>query len=66
MEHTFVSVIKAIPEGYLKQLIGHSKSMDAYGVYAHELNDDSKQAAQLVEEIFKNILEPKKRKEKIG
>lgn len=66
MRHTFVSVIKAIPEGYLKQLVGHSKSMDTYGVYAHELNDDSKQAAQLVEEIFKNILEPKKRKEKIG
>lgn len=66
MRHTFVSVIKTIPEGYLKQLVGHSKSMDTYGVYAHELNDDSRQAAQLVGAIFDGILAPTKRQTKIG
>ncbi len=66
MRHTFVSVIKTIPEGYLKQLVGHSKSMDTYGVYAHELTDDSKQAAELVGEIFSNILTPKKKADKAG
>ena len=66
MRHTFVSVVKSIPEGYLKQLVGHSKSMDTYGIYAHELNEDSKQAAQLVGEIFEDILNPKKKSKKIG
>lgn len=62
MRHTFVSVVKSLPEGYLKQLVGHSKSMDTYGVYSHELDEDSKNAAELVSGIFGKLLmlSPKK------
>ena len=67
MRHTFVSVVKGIPEGYLKQLVGHSTSMDTYGVYSHELSDDSKQAAALVAEIFGKLLsDDKKESEDAG
>ena len=52
MRHTFVSVVKSLPEGYLKQLVGHSKDMDTYGVYSHEFLGDSKKTAELVEDIF--------------
>ena len=57
MRHTFVSVVKSLPEGYLKQLVGHSKGMDTYGVYSHELLGDSKKTAELVEGIFGKILQ---------
>lgn len=56
MRHTFVSVVKSLPEGYLKQLVGHSKNMDTYGVYSHEFLGDSKKTAELVSDIFGKIL----------
>lgn len=52
MRHTFVSVVKSLLEGYLKQLVRHSKDMDTYGVYSHEFLGDSKKTAELVEDIF--------------
>lgn len=57
MRHTFVSVVKSLPEGYLKQLVRHSKDMDTYGVYSHEFLGDSKKTAELVEDIFGKILQ---------
>ena len=45
MRHTFVSVVKSLLEGYLKQLVRHSKDMDTYGVYSHEFLGDSKKTA---------------------
>jgi len=52
LRHTFVSVIKRLPEGLLKQLVGHSKDMDTYGVYSHEFDDDMSVSAKLIEETF--------------
>lgn len=56
LRHTFVSVVKELPEGYLKNLVGHSRDMDTYGVYSHEIKSDGEKTASLVQEIFKNIL----------
>lgn len=56
LRHTFVSVVKTLPEGLLKQLVGHSESMDTFGTYSHELERDLEKAAQLVQDIFENIL----------
>ena len=56
LRHTFVSVVKTLPEGYLKALVGHSEDMDTYGVYSHALTDDQTKTAALVEDIFKAIL----------
>ncbi len=56
LRHTFVSAVKSLPEGYLKQLVGHSKDMDTYGVYSHEMDGDMKETAAMVQDIFKRIL----------
>ncbi len=37
LRHIFVSAVKSIPEGYLKQVVGHNKDMDTYGTYSHEV-----------------------------
>lgn len=56
LRHTFVSAVKSLPEGYLKSLVGHSKDMDTYGTYSHEMNGDMQETAVLVQNIFKQIL----------
>ena len=56
LRHTFVSAVKSLPEGYLKNLVGHSKGMDTYGVYSHEMDGDMSETAVLVQNIFKQIL----------
>lgn len=57
LRHTFVSAVKTLPEGYLKEIIGHSKDMDTYGVYSHLHENDLYETSKLINEIFKNILE---------
>ena len=37
LRHTFVSVIKTLPAGTVKPLVGHSQDMDTFGVCAHAL-----------------------------
>ena len=56
LRHTFVSAVKVLPEGYLKQLVGHSKNMDTYGVYSHQITGDMQTAASMVQDVFKSIL----------
>ena len=56
MRHTFVSVAKSLPEGQLKQLVGHTKNMDTFGVYAHEVSGELQQTASRLDEIFSEIL----------
>lgn len=56
LRHTFVSIVKALPEGHLKQLVGHSKDMDTYGVYSHEFGNDRAAAAAMVQDIFNKII----------
>ncbi len=56
LRHTFVSIVKTLPEGLLKQVVGHSKDMDTYGVYSHEMIGDSELTALEIEKIFKKVL----------
>ena len=56
LRHTFVSIVKTLPEGLLKPLIGHSKDMDSYGVYSHEVEGDMIESANEIEKIFKTII----------
>lgn len=53
LRHTFVSIAQNLPEGQLRRLVGHSKSMDTYGVYAHEFGDQS--SVQKLDELFSSI-----------
>lgn len=57
LRHTFVSVVKTrLPESLLKQVVGHSESMDTIGVYGHRIDGEAEQAAQMIEEIFNQIV----------
>ena len=57
LRHTFVSIVKQLPEGMIKSLVGHSADMDTLGIYSHELSDDAMQTANEVEKVFNLILE---------
>lgn len=56
MRHTFVSAIQSLPEGWVKTLVGHSRSMDTFGVYGHEVSGQKVQIASGVEAVFRDIL----------
>lgn len=55
LRHSFISLCKnSIPEPILKELVGHSVSMDTFGVYGHRVNDQLKQAAELIDLTFQD------------
>ena len=49
LRHTFVSIVKSLPEGEIKGLVGHSQSMDTFGWYSHELTGDAENTARDVD-----------------
>lgn len=56
LRHTFVSVVKTLPAGEVKQLVGHSQDMDTFGVYGHALAGDGEATAQAVNGVFLQVL----------
>lgn len=56
LRHTFVSMIQRLPEGWVKELVGHSRNMDTFGTYAHEVNGQQDKIAAGVEAVFQDIL----------
>lgn len=59
MRHTFVSIAKELPEGDLKQLVGHSRSMDTYGQYSHYLEGDNERTAEKLQTVFSGLMSGK-------
>lgn len=50
LRHTFVSLMaNTMPEQMIKSIVGHSATMDTFGVYGHLVNGDMKQAADIIE-----------------
>lgn len=60
LRHTFVSVVKTLPAGEVKKLVGHSNSMDTFGVYGHYLDGEDTRTAQKINGLFQSILTPEK------
>lgn len=56
MRHTFVSMAASLPEGHLKQLVGHSPSMDTYGVYKHDVDGEDALITAELEKVFRNFI----------
>ena len=57
LRHTFVSITAAVlPEGAVKSIVGHSKSMDTFGIYGHDVNGDAEKSAQILEERFVELI----------
>ena len=56
LRHTFVSIAKTLPEGLIKSYVGHSKDMDTFGVYGHEVSGEMQQTADLLEDVFTKVI----------
>lgn len=56
LRHTFVSVVKKLPEGEVKPIIGHSKDMDTFGTYGHEISGEQQQVAEEINSLFVNLI----------
>jgi len=56
LRHTFVSVVKQLPEGLVKPLVGHSKAMETFGTYGHQLSGEMQSTALLVQDIFSEYI----------
>ena len=56
LRHTFVSLHKSMPAGMVKTIVGHSDSMDTFGVYGHEVDGDRIIARDFIQDTFKSIL----------
>ena len=56
LRHTFVSIAKVLPAGLVKSLVGHSQDMDTFGVYGHELEDDTARRADALDGMFARLL----------
>lgn len=58
LRHTFVSIAKLeMPEVLLKDMVGHSSTMDTHGIYGHEIDGDKQRAADIIDTIFDRILD---------
>ena len=53
LRHTFVSIAQTLPEGQLKNLVGHSRNMDTYGIYAHPVQGQTELISTSLDAIFK-------------
>ena len=50
LRHTFISLMKNVmPEAMIKEIVGHSVSMDTFGTYGHILEGDARQAAEIID-----------------
>ena len=56
LRHTSFSIMQALPEGLVKAAGGHSKNMDTFGVYGHEVQGDMDLTAQLLQQRFDDLL----------
>ena len=54
---TFISLNKAdLPIELMKSVVGHSSSMDTFGVYGHEIDGERHRAAQIINGVFDSVL----------
>lgn len=56
LRHTFVSIAKNLPQGDLKTLVGHSKTMDTLGVYGHQVQGELENISERLENIFDDLI----------
>ena len=53
LRHTFISMMKnVLPEQSIKDIVGHSVSMDTFGTYGHIVDGDDRRAASIIDLTF--------------
>ena len=58
LRHTFVSIVSSqthLAEGTIKELVGHSQSMDTFGTYKHAVKGELQTAADVIDLTFEAI-----------
>lgn len=56
LRHTFVSLVQDLPDSKLKPLVGHSRSMDTRGIYAHGVKGSQDETANELTALFGRVL----------
>lgn len=53
LRHTFISMMKSVlPEQSIKDVVGHSVSMDTFGTYGHIVTGEDKKIAEVIDLTF--------------
>lgn len=53
LRHTFISIMKnVLPEQNIKEIVGHSVSMDTFGTYGHILDGEDRKTAKIIDITF--------------
>ena len=52
LRHTFISMTKGLPPEMVKDMVGHSESMDTYGVYGHHVDGSEVVMAGMLDDAF--------------
>ena len=58
LRHTFVSIVSSqthLAEGTIRQLVGHSQSMDTFGTYKHAVAGELENAANVINLTFERL-----------
>lgn len=56
LRHTFISLMKSVmPEQTIKDIVGHSVSMDTFGTYGHIVDGEQRKAASIIDLTFKEV-----------
>jgi len=66
LRHTFVSIVKNLPEGSVKQLVGHSKNMDTFGIYGHQLTGEIRKQPILSRVFLPTFWTPKRKRHNVA
>lgn len=57
LRHTHISLMQdTVPENMLKRMVGHTRNMDTFGVYGHEVDGEAAKAAALVDGVFDGLV----------
>lgn len=57
MRHTFFALSKSLPLELVKLMAGHSKSFASFDVYGGELEDESQQLSEMIDQTVRCILD---------
>ena len=56
LRHTFITMMKnVLPEQAIKDIVGHSVSMDTFGTYKHEIKGEIENAAEVINLTFERL-----------
>lgn len=56
LRHTMISIAKSVPKTLLEPVVGHSATMDTFGIYAHAIEGDAQRAADLIDKAFADVI----------